>query len=127
MITNPPYTAEGTAPPDASRAAAHMESADIKVWIDACLSRLRSQGRLVMIHRADRLSEIIAAMAGRVGDIRVLPVYPRAGEAARRVLLDAGKGRKSPDTLLPGLVLHEADGAFTAAAQAVLRDGAGLA
>jgi len=33
VITNPPYTADGTPPPDASRATAHMESADIEAWI----------------------------------------------------------------------------------------------
>jgi tRNA1(Val) A37 N6-methylase TrmN6 len=126
VITNPPYTAEGTPPPNAARAAAHMETAGIAAWIDACLARLKPHGRFVMIHRADRLSEIMAALGARVGDVRLLPVHPRAGEPARRVLIDAGKGRRSPDTLLPGLVLHEADGRFTPAADAVLRDAAPL-
>lgn len=126
VITNPPYAAEGTPPPNASRAVAHMEAVSIDAWIAACLARLKPHGRLVMIHRADRLSEIVAAMGADVGDIRLLPVYPRAGEPARRVLIDAGKGRRSPDTLLPGLVLHEADGRFTAAADAVLRAGGSL-
>jgi hypothetical protein len=43
------------------------------------------------------------------------------------VIVDAGKGRRSPDTLLAGFVLHEADGAFTPAADAVLRDAQALA
>ena len=39
------------------------------------------------------------------------------------MIVDAGKCRRSPDTLLPGLILHEADGRYTAAADAILRDG----
>ena len=127
VMTNPPFGADGTPPPDAGRAAAHQESdLDLAAWIKACFTCLKPKGRLVMIHRAERLSEILAAVRMRAGDIRILPIYPKAGEPARRVIVDAGKGRKSPDTLLPGLVLHETDGSFTKAAEAVLRDAAAI-
>ncbi len=122
VLTNPPYGDSGTAPPNESLAVAHMEGeVDVADWIAACLACLKPKGRLVMIHRADRLSDILAALHGRAGDIHILPIFPKAGQAARRVIIDAGKGRKSPDTLLPGLVLHEEGGAYTAAADAVLR------
>jgi tRNA1(Val) A37 N6-methylase TrmN6 len=127
VITNPPFTADGTAPPDAGRAAAHLESdLDLRAWLKSCLACLKPKGRLVVVHRADRLSEIVAGLSGATGDLRLLPIHPKAGEPARRVIVDAGKGRRSPDTLLPGLVLHENDGTFTAAANAVLRDAAPL-
>jgi tRNA1(Val) A37 N6-methylase TrmN6 len=88
---------------------------------------LKPRGRLVMIHRAGRLSEVLGALRNcDGGDIRILPILPKAGAVARRVIVDAGKGRKSPDTLFPGFVLHDADGGFTAAADAVLRDAAAL-
>lgn len=125
VMTNPPFGAEGTPPPDAARATAHMEShLGLAAWIKACLALCKTNGRLVVIHRADRLSELLAALAPTCGDIRVLPVWPKAGEPARRVIVDAGKGRRSPDTVLAGLVLHEDDGRYTAAADAVLRGGA---
>jgi tRNA1(Val) A37 N6-methylase TrmN6 len=129
VLTNPPYGDAGTPPPDESLKIAHMEGeADVAAWIKACMACLKPKGRLVMIHRADRLSDILAALRARdAGDIRILPIYPKAGQAARRVIIDAGKGRRSPDTLLPGLILHEEDGAYTAAAEAVLRGGGGLA
>jgi tRNA1(Val) A37 N6-methylase TrmN6 len=132
VMTNPPFGAEGTPPPDAALAVAHMETGiTLAGWIKACLAQLKPQGRLVMIHRADRLSEILAALRGPeghgpAGDLHILPIFPKAGAAARRVIVDAGKGRRSPDTLLPGLVLHHDDGGFTAAADAVLRKGEGL-
>ena len=46
--------------------------------------------------------------------------------AAKRVILQAIKGGRGPDPLLPGLVLHAADGSFTAAAEAVLRHAEAL-
>ncbi len=129
VLTNPPYGDGGTPPPDASLAIAHMEGeADVAAWITACLACLKSKGRLVMIHRADRLSDILAALhAKNAGDIRIIPIFPKAGAPARRVIVDAGKDRRSPDTVLPGLVLHEADGKYTASADAILRQAGVLA
>ena len=56
----------------------------------------------------------------------MLPLWPRANEAARLVLVRGIKGGRGPFRMLPGMVLHAADGGFTPAAQAILRDGGGL-
>jgi tRNA1(Val) A37 N6-methylase TrmN6 len=123
VLTNPPYGDDGTPPPEASLAVAHMEGeTDVAAWMKGCLSCLKARGRLVLIHRADRLSDILAALhTYKCGDIRILPIFPKTGAPARRVIVDAGKERRSPDTLLPGLVLHEEGGAYTPAAEKVLR------
>lgn len=130
VMTNPPFHAEAaaTAPATATGRAAHLLAggADLAAWIGACLARLRPRGWLTLVHRADRLDALLAALAGRAGDVRVCPVWPRAGRAARRVLVAARRDSKAPACLLPGLVLHEADGRFTPAADAILRDGAPL-
>ena len=65
-------------------------------------------------------------MADRAGDIAVFPLWPGIGKPASRVIVRARKGVASPTRLLPGLVLHEADGRYTTAADAILREGAGL-
>jgi tRNA1(Val) A37 N6-methylase TrmN6 len=59
--------------------------------------------------------------------IAIFPLWPRADEAAKRVIVQIRNGSNAPLALLPGLVLHEADGRYTAAADAILRDGASLA
>lgn len=124
VLTNPPYGDAGTPPPHESLATAHMEGeVDVAAWIKGCLACLKPKGRLVMIHRADRLSDILAALHKSAGDVRIFPIFPKGGAPARRVIVDAGKERKSPDTLLPGLVLHEEGGAYTVAAEDVLRRG----
>jgi tRNA1(Val) A37 N6-methylase TrmN6 len=57
----------------------------------------------------------------------VLPVAPRQGATATRVLLSGIKGSRAPLRLLPPLALHLGkDKGYAPAAEAILRDGAGL-
>jgi len=65
-------------------------------------------------------------MRARCGGVRVFPLWPRAGQAARRVIVRARKGGRAPLVLAPGLVLHGPDGRYTEAAEAVLRGAAAL-
>ncbi len=127
VITNPPFGADGTPPPDAGRAAAHHESnLDLAGWIARCFWCLKPKGRLVVIHRGERVSELLAELRKLAGDLRIRPIHSRPHDAARRVIVDAGKGRRTPDMLLPALVMHDVDGSYTPAAQAVLRDAESL-
>lgn len=129
VMTNPPFlpAGRGTVSPAAGREAAHVETLALTAWVEACLKRLRSKGWLTLIQRADRLDELCAALAGKAGDLSILPIWPRVDSpSARRVLLRARKGSLGPARLLRGLVLHERNGDYTAEASAVLRDGAGL-
>jgi tRNA1(Val) A37 N6-methylase TrmN6 len=58
--------------------------------------------------------------------VSILPLWPRDGVPAKRVIVQALKGSGAAQALLPGLVLHDTDGRYTAAADAILRDGAAL-
>jgi tRNA1(Val) A37 N6-methylase TrmN6 len=58
--------------------------------------------------------------------VRVFPLWPRKSEAAKRVIVQLHRGRRTPLALLPGLVLHEPDGRYTPEADAVLRNGSAL-
>lgn len=129
VMSNPPYHRRGAATPPATDtgAAAHSAEVDISAWITACLDRLRPQGRLTLIHRADALAELLAALAELAGDVVVLPLWPSVeAPAAKRVIVAARKGGRGPSRLARGLVLHQPDGRFTEAAEAILRDGAPL-
>ncbi len=130
VMANPPYrpAATGHAPPDPAKRAANVEgAARLSHWIDCAIAMVRPKGRVTFIHRADRSPEILAALNGRLGAITIMPLWPRAGEAAKRVIIQGQKGARAPATIHPGLVLHEPEGAYTAAAQAVLKDAAALA
>lgn len=129
ILCNPPYLEAGThsVSPDVGKAMAlgHAE-ATLKDWLDAAFRCLKSNGSLTLIHRADAVDKIIQGSGKRFGAIEIIPLYPHAGESAKRVIVRAMKDRRSPATLHAGLVLHEADGRYTEAADAVLRDGKGL-
>lgn len=112
VFFNPPFDepGEGRAPA-ATRAYAHVADASIDAWIAALADRLRGGAALTLIHRAAKLAEILAAFDGRLGGVEIIPIHPRAGEPAKRVLARARKGSRAPLRLLPGLTLHDASGA----------------
>lgn len=133
VIANPPYFPPGGGTPsaDAGRETALREALPLADWVRIGLARLRPGGWLTLVQHAERLPDLLAALAGR-GGLTLLPLAPRAGHPAARVVLRARKGGRSAFVLLPPLVLHEGaahDGdrvSHTPAIQAVLRDGAAL-
>lgn len=129
VVTNPPFYAPGRfrTSPDATRSRAHaMDDGLLDPWVRTAADLLKPRGRLVMIHRPDALALILAVLAGRFGGITLMPVHPRAGQAAVRLLVAAMKGSRAPLRMLPGIVLHDEGGGFTAEADAVHRGDAGL-
>ena len=80
-----------------------------------------------MIHRADRLAEILTLLAPKAGSFQIRPIHPFADKPAKRVIVRALKTGKAPLSLLPPLVLHDPSGAgHTAAAEAIFRGEAAL-
>ena len=128
-MANPPWHTPGvTASPDAGKDRARRAGPGLfSAWATALARPLRHRGTLTFVIAAAHADAALAAfVAAGCGSLAVMPLWPHAGEPARLVLLRGIKGGRGPFRLLPGLVLHEAAGAFTAAAQAVLREGAGL-
>ena len=129
VMCNPPYLPpdDALSAGDPLREIATREGeAGLAGWVSAALAMARPKGSIVFVHRADRLDALLAALSGRAGDIVIFPLWPRAGEPARRIILRARKEVAAPLRLAAGLVLHGADGRFTAEADAVLRGGAAL-
>jgi tRNA1Val (adenine37-N6)-methyltransferase len=127
-FANPPYWPGGTPPPGAiRRAATHEAGPGLADWVGFLAAAIASRGSLSLILPAARFDTAVAAMREHgFGAMELLPLWPRAGVAAKRVLLRARKGARSPAKILPGLVLHEEDGRFTEGAEAILRDAAPL-
>jgi tRNA1(Val) A37 N6-methylase TrmN6 len=129
VMMNPPFleAAKASPSPLAGKAAASVEGeATLGDWIAVALAMLRDKGMLTVIHRADRLGDLLAALAGRAGAVTVFPLWPGEGKPAKRILLQAKKGSAAPLALASGLVLHQTDGRNTEAAEAILRHGAAL-
>jgi tRNA1(Val) A37 N6-methylase TrmN6 len=130
VLMNPPWDTPGRvrASPDSARRAAHVaEPGALGAWSRAAAYLLKAGGVFGLIHRTAALPEILEALAGQFGDVRILPVHPAADAPASRVLVRAMRESRAGLQLLPGLVLHEAGGAWTPRADALLRGEAELA
>jgi tRNA1(Val) A37 N6-methylase TrmN6 len=124
VLMNPPFNdpVKQNVSPDASRARAHMaDPATLRSWAKSAARLLKPQGVLTLIWRADGLADVLNALAADFGALVVLPVHPRPGMPAIRVLMRAQKSGQAPLALLPGLELNDANGKPSAAAEAVLR------
>jgi len=133
VMMNPPYleAGSGQAPNSASRAASLIEArAPLSRWIATGIRSLREGGSLTLIHRADRLQDILVAFAREApgaGEIVVFPLWPETrGNPAIRVIVRARKGVATPLRIASGLALHESDGSFTREAEVVLREARAL-
>ena len=124
VFCNPPFH-DGEASPDPARDRALRDTGRFAEWMETGLTRTVSGGTFTTILRADRLGDALAALPAT--GITIFPLWPRAGEPAKRVIVQATKGARTPLALLGGLVLHETDSRYTREADAVLRDGASLA
>lgn len=124
IICNPPYNDAGAYHPSPSEAKAlamgHAETS-LQDWIDCANRNLKSGGSFTIIHKADQIDKIILSLNGRFGAMEIIPLWPHAGEAAKRVILRARKDRKTPATLHAGLVLHLENGDYTPEAENILR------
>ncbi|MFI0396639.1 tRNA1(Val) (adenine(37)-N6)-methyltransferase [Paracoccus jiaweipingae] len=106
VLMNPPYFGSGTRAPDAGRGTARHENTPLADWLDAGLRRLRPGGWLAVIHRPERLGDLLAGLGTRAGAVCILPIAARAGRDAGRVIVTARKGRRDPMRLLPPFVMH---------------------
>ena len=128
-VCNPPFHDVGTASPspDQGKALAHSEGeTPLSKWLSFCLRRTRPGGTVTMIHRTSRLHDVLAGWKDGAGDVVIIPLWPKAGRPARRIIVQARVGGKGPMVLHPGLQLHQYNGADTDKAQAILRGGMAL-
>jgi tRNA1(Val) A37 N6-methylase TrmN6 len=126
VLMNPPFhdAARHNVSPDARRRLAHAGGLDLlQRWVACADVLLKPSGVLTLIWRADELSGVRAALAALFGAAAILPVLPRDGAAPIRMLIRAVKGGGGDSTFAPALVLNDAQGQPTAAAEAVLRGG----
>lgn len=126
VIINPPfYEADShTASPDFLRAQAlgHQDAnLQIEDWIHAAHRLVKNFGSITLIYPANGLSRILRSFGVRWGGVEVIPIYPKVGKEAKRILVRARKNRKTPCRILPPLVLHQTDGKYTDDADVILR------
>lgn len=134
VILNPPFFDRAASTParDSGRERALGEAVPLALWIEAAARRAAPGGHVCVIHRAERLAELLGSMAARLGSLEVLPLIPRRGRAARLVIVRGRKGGRAGLRLCDGWLVHEgarhADDAenYTRPTASVLRNAAPL-
>lgn len=134
VLANPPYfdRGAGVGASDQGREAALGIDTPLLAWVDAAARRLKPKGYLHLIHRAERVPDLLAAVQPRLGSVALWPICPRVGKVAELIILRARKEGRAPFCLHAPIILHagprhERDGDdYTPEIQAVLREGAAL-
>lgn len=128
-VSNPPFFDDATAlrAPATAKRGAWIADDGLEAWTDFLTRGVRDGGGIVVIHRADRLADLLALLGTRCGAFMIRPIQPFADQPAKRVLVRARRGGRAPLQLLPALILHDRSGAkHTPEADAILRGEADL-
>ena len=129
VLMNPPFNDPKRlkASPDPARRLAHAAPfGTLAAWVEAAARLLRASGTLTLMWRASGLEEVLRSLGPPFGGVMVLPIHPRPGKAAVRLLIRATKGSRAPLSLLPGFFLNDDKGGASAEAEWALREGAAL-
>jgi len=124
VMTNPPFFDDpgSLRAPAPAKSGAWMADGGLAAWTGFCLKAVREGGTITIIHRADRLADILELLAPKAGSFKIRPIAPFADTPAKRVIVRAIKTGKAPLVLLPPLVLHDREGGkHSAGAESILR------
>ncbi len=129
VVTNPPFYQDGAVQTSSNmgKAVAHAgPEGFLAGWLARSIRMLRPGGLFTMVYPVASLTRVLACLDGHLGDIVIFPLWPRAGQRAKRFILQGKKGAKGPTVLASGLVLHSDAGAFNETAEGILRHGNSL-
>ena len=137
VFANPPFfDGKSTQPPPSrARAQATVEGpSGLDAWLDFCTRMVRPGGSITVIHRPERMAQILASLSlSRAGGVIVYPLWShnpfggaRTKRTANRIIVQATAEHGGPLQLAGGMILHDADGTYTHAADRVLRGGRAL-
>lgn len=117
VVSNPPYrrVRSGRMNPDSQKAVARHEiTADLKNVVEVARRILEISGRLVVIHLAERTTDLLVEMRTAGVEPKFLRmIHSRADEPAKRILVEGKKGGRPGLTVAPPLVIYQPDGVYT--------------
>ncbi len=116
VTCNPPYMPAGGGlinPNDDLAVSRHEIKCTLTDVVKSAADCLKVGGKLFMVHRADRLSDVFAAMkAHNIEPKRLAVVYPRIGKPANLVLVEGLLGGKPFLKLERPVFMYDADGNY---------------
>lgn len=128
-FSNPPWhdPAATRSPMDRRSQAKQVGRLPLEGWIESLRAALRPGGSLTLMVPAGQTARAAAGLrTAGFGRLTLAPLWPKPGREAKLLLIQGLAGRKDPDRIAPGLILHDADGQLSDGAQRVLRGGAAM-
>jgi tRNA1(Val) A37 N6-methylase TrmN6 len=117
VTCNPPYLPIGSgeiSPADGRSMARHELHCTLQDVIDAANWLLRTGGRFTLVHRPERLTEIISLCRSmRLEPKRLRFAHPMRGRDANIVLVEAMRNGKPGLRVEPVIYVHNSDGTYT--------------
>lgn len=117
VVSNPPYFRRDAAIPSASEdryTARHETTADIRDFAHTAAAMLKSGGSFYLVHRPDRLADIITALRDAGLEPKELQMtVPAPGKGANIILIHSVKGAGPELKVLPEIAVHSEEGGYT--------------
>ena len=129
VMSNPPFhdTGRGTIAPEKSKARAKaLDTNGLLQWLRFCRALVRPKGMVSVVLPPAQLATALEALCADGRGAAIIPLWPKEGEAAKRLILRVTVGANKPLQLEQGIVLHGHDGKPGAAAEQILRGGGAL-
>jgi tRNA1Val (adenine37-N6)-methyltransferase len=117
VVSNPPFWKENEGKLSKNREEAiarHELQLNLSELIRQARYILRPGGRLALIHRADRLPEIMQEFnINKIGVKKIQTVHALMNKEAKQVLVEGQKGARAGLKILPPLIIYEQPGQYT--------------
>ena len=117
VISNPPFFQVGTGKqnPNPQIALARHELACTLEQLIVCAFRtLKDRGHFALIHRAERLTEILSlCQKHRLAPYRLRMIHPTIDQPANLILMEAIKDGRNGITIMPPLPIYETTASIT--------------
>lgn len=117
VVTNPPYVKReaGINNPEESKAIARFEiTCTLQDVVSTAKELLRTGGKLFMVHRADRLVDIICEMRNQgLEPKRIRFVHSNAGKRPHLILIEGVRGGRPELKFMDPLYIYDSMGEYT--------------
>ncbi len=117
VVSNPPYTRMGSGlvnPAESKAIARHELFCTLEDVLVSAAALLKPQGDFYMVHRPDRLTDIMEGMRkARIEPKLLRLICPRAGEKPSLLLIRGLKNGNPGLAILPSLMIYDQKGQYT--------------
>lgn len=94
--------------------ARHEKTLDLDTIFKVSKKLLKNNGKIAMVHRVDRLVDIITTMKKyNIEPKKIRLVYPKKNKEANILLVEGAKNGSAGLKILPPLYAHNSDGSYT--------------